>query len=72
MRRRYSIEGTSHFPTEADAIKHYAGHGSVSRKIRAGEITIGRPEKIHPTDEIILRHSPYGARYFRRYLHVSN
>ena len=59
------IFGTPYFPTRADAIKYYLWQRpgvNVREKIANGEIHIGTPPKVDPTEEVFLRKDQNGAR----------
>jgi hypothetical protein len=53
----YSIYGTHHFPTKAQAERYYRVYGfdalDVQRKLDEGEIQLGAPP-LQPGDELVL------------------
>ena len=58
------IFGTPYFPTKQDAIKYYLWQRpgvNVQEKLKNGEIHIGTPPKVDPTDEVFLRKDQNGA-----------
>lgn len=60
------IFGTPYFPSMRDAMmRYYLQKGSaeeIREKIANGEIHIGTPPKVDPTDEVFLREDQNGAR----------
>ena len=60
------IFGTPYFPTRADALMRYYlqrdAAAEIDEKIANGEIHIGTPPKVDPTDEVFLRKDQNGAR----------
>ncbi len=69
------IIGTPNFPTFADAVDYYNSQGielrDVRRKIRSGEIYIGKPQLSEGEELMVVEEFPserpgFGLRYYKK------
>ncbi len=69
------IVGTPNFPSVADAVDYYSQQGielrDVRRKIRSGEIYIGKPKLEEGEELLVVEEFPserpgYGLRYYKK------